>query len=98
MSGTNVSTVSVGPTAEFINAQNLQYGEAIPVSMSRHLEPRQFKAFRPKIASASDDNGWIGPLGYYSMHSHAGSLYGYGAASTQNGKIGYGVPQDNPQY
>lgn len=72
---------SVGPTAEMLN-----YGEAIPLSSSRHLEPRQFKAFRPKIATASDDNGWIGPLGFYSMHPSAGSLYGYG------------VPPDNPQY
>jgi hypothetical protein len=84
MSGTNVSTNSVGPTAESLNAISLHYGEAIPTS--RMLEPRQFKAFRPRIATASDDNGWIGPLGFYSMHSHAGSLYGYG------------VPSDHPQY
>lgn len=95
MSGTSNSTVNVGPTAEYMNAR---YGDAVPTSASRHLEPRQFQAFPPKIATASDDNGWIGPLGFYTMHSNAGSLYGYGTASTQNGKIGYGVPQDNPQY
>ncbi len=98
MSGTNVSAASVGPTAEILNAQNMQYGDGIPVTASRHLEPRQFQAFRPKIASATDDNGWLGPLGFSTMHATAGSLYGYGAASTQTGKIGYGVPQDNPQY
>lgn len=89
---------SVGSTAEVVNAQNLRYGDAFQASSSTHLEPRQFKAFRPKIATATEDNGFLGPLGFYTQHSHAGSLYGYGAASTQNGKIGYGVPQDNPQY
>jgi hypothetical protein len=86
MSGTNVSTVNVGPTAEILNAQHLQYGDAVPTSASRHLEPRQFQAFKPRIATASEDNGWIGPLGSYSMHAQAGSLYGYG------------VPTGNPQY
>ena len=86
MSGTSVSVSNVGPTAEILNAQNMRYGDAVPLSMSRHLEPRQFKAFKPRIATATEDNGWLGPLGSYTMHTQAGSLYGYG------------VPPDNPQY
>ena len=72
---------SVGPTAEM-----LTYGEAI--SPSRHLSPLQFKDYAAKVnvAQSSDDNGWIGPLGFYSDHPSAGSLYGYG------------VPADHPQY
>jgi hypothetical protein len=74
---------SVGPTAE---TANRNYGDAIYTPASRHLQPKQFEHFMPKVAQSSDDNGWIGPMGMYSMHSSAGSLYGYG------------VPSDNPQY
>lgn len=72
---------SVGPTAEM-----LAYGDGVFTQKTEILHPKQFRAAKPVVAQASDDNGWIGPLGSTTMHSTAGSLYGYG------------VPADNPQY
>lgn len=72
---------SVGPTAEM-----LAYGDAVFKQKTTVLQPKQFVARKVKVAQASEDNGWIGPLGSTTMHATAGSLYGYG------------VPSDNPQY
>lgn len=88
MSGTNVSTNSVGPTAEI--KASMRYGDAVYRKFNS-LQPQQFgnqkvSAKPMTVISPSEDNGWIGPLGITSMHSSAGSLYGYG------------VPTDNPQY
>lgn len=72
---------AVGPTAE-----SLRYGDAVFRKTSNVLQPRQFKAFMPRVVSPTEDNGWLGPLGVTTMHSTAGSMYGYG------------VPSGRPQY
>lgn len=72
---------AVGPTAEM-----LAYGDAVFQKTGPALQPKQFAARKTTVIAPSVDNGWLGPLGVTSMHSSAGSLYGYG------------VTPDNPQY
>lgn len=74
--------MTVGPVAEYNTAPrtaNIMYGDAM-VTARRHLSPRQFP-YPPKIATATDDNGWIGPLGMATPFTPSGSIYGYGVAS-----------------
>lgn len=69
----------VGPTSN-LNSSAVAYGSAVPTAR-RHLSPDQF-AQPMKVASATIDNGWLGPLGSYGQSSATGSLYGYGVANS----------------
>lgn len=72
----------VGPTAEYNTSPktaNIRYGDAT-VTARRHLSPREFPQ-KVVVAQATDDNGWLGPIGIHSPFSPSGSLYGYGVAA-----------------
>lgn len=69
----------VGPTAN-LSSSAVAYGDAVPTAR-RHLNATQF-AKPVKVASATEDNGWLGPLGSYGQSSGPGSLYGYGVVNS----------------